>query len=164
MATAQEVIKNFMKSLDETSLSGESAVDEAIQACSDFNSISDAISQMVSDCKNASSATAFLTDYCGIILDNDDTGAITGSDAGGSTTKTADSIVPENGSLTTYTNNSFTTNGLKVELVTFPDSDYENHGDLTQDLAGVRGGGCDGLADCLRGFCCNGFVVHRDTS
>ena len=131
MATAQEVIKNFMKSLDETSLSGESAVDEAIQACSNFNSISDAISQMVSDCKKASSATSFLTDYCGIILDNEDTGAITGSDAGGSTVKTAESIVPEVGSLSTYTNNSFTTNGLNVQLVTFSDDDYENHYEST---------------------------------
>ena len=39
--------------------------------------------------------------YCGIDLTNDDTGAITGADAGGSVVnKTATSIVPEDGDLT----------------------------------------------------------------
>ena len=37
----------------------------------------------------------FLKEYCGITLLNEDTGSITGSDAGGATVKTADSIVPE---------------------------------------------------------------------
>ena len=41
----------------------------------------------------------FLQEYCGITLLNDDTGAITGSDAGGATVKTAESIVPEEGTL-----------------------------------------------------------------
>jgi Ca2+-binding RTX toxin-like protein len=41
----------------------------------------------------------FLKDYCGIILMNDDTGAITGWDAGGATVKTAESIVPETGTI-----------------------------------------------------------------
>lgn len=36
MATQQEVIKAFMKSLDTTTLSGEAALDEAIRACSNF--------------------------------------------------------------------------------------------------------------------------------
>lgn len=39
----------------------------------------------------------FLKEYCGIILYNNDTGAITGSDAGGEEEKTAVSIVPETG-------------------------------------------------------------------
>ena len=41
----------------------------------------------------------FLKEYCGITLVNEDTGAITGSDAGGETEKTAESIVPETGKL-----------------------------------------------------------------
>ena len=41
----------------------------------------------------------FLKEYCGITLLNEDTGAITGSDAGGATAKTAESIVPETGTL-----------------------------------------------------------------
>ena len=41
----------------------------------------------------------FLSDFCGIDLTNDDTGSITGYDAGGTTVKTAESIVLESGSL-----------------------------------------------------------------
>ena len=40
-------------------------------------------------------AYIFLEKYCGIDLNNKDTGAITGSDAGGSKTKTNRSVVPE---------------------------------------------------------------------
>ena len=64
----------------------------------------------------------FLKDYCGIILLNDDTGAvnydtgsITGSDAGGATTKTAESIVPETETLDDLTapaSSATTINGL----------------------------------------------------
>ena len=39
------------------------------------------------DLNNSTSYTEFLEDKCGIILGNEDTGAITGSDAGGSVTK-----------------------------------------------------------------------------
>ena len=58
------------------------------------------------DCISYLTAAIFLKDYCGIILPqgtnlcvnyNDDTGAITGSDAGGPTEKTASSVVPEIG-------------------------------------------------------------------
>ena len=79
-ASPQDVIKNFMASLDQTNLSGESALDEAISACSNgaFSTIQEAIDQMVSDCRTSSSANAFLADYCGIDLNNADTGAITG--------------------------------------------------------------------------------------
>ena len=117
MSTQQEVIKKFMASLDKTNLKGTAALDEAIRACSNFNSLQEAFNKMVSDCSNASSADDFLKNYCGIILDNEDTGAITGSDAGGSKVKTAESIVPESGSLDTSFNlTSFTVNGLTVTL------------------------------------------------
>ena len=117
MSTQQEVIKKFMASLDKTTLKGTAALDEAIRACSNFNSLQEAFNKMVSDCSNASSADDFLKNYCGIILDNEDTGAITGSDAGGSKVKTAESIVPESGSLDTSFNlTSFTVNGLTVTL------------------------------------------------
>ena len=46
-------------------------------------SIQTLINQMVEDCKTTGNATKFLKDYCGIDLDNTDTGAITGSDADG---------------------------------------------------------------------------------
>ncbi len=116
MATQQEVIKKFMKSLDTTTKSGTAALDEAIKACSTFKNMQDAVDKMVADCKAAKSADDFLKTYCGIILDNDDTGAITGSDAGGSTVKTKESIVPESGSLKNFTGDSFTVDGLTIKL------------------------------------------------
>ncbi len=73
----------------------------------------------------------FLLDKCGINLYNEDTGAITGADAGGSVTKTAESIVPEEGNLEdNYLNNPFDTlnvNGLTISLSKF-DSDGNGYG------------------------------------
>ncbi len=116
MATQQDVIKNFMAILDTTTEKGEDALDAAISAVSNFSSYADFRAQLLSDCKTAGSADNFLRNYCGIILDNSDTGAITGADAGGSTVKTAESIVPESSALINFTGDSFTTNGLTVKL------------------------------------------------
>lgn len=117
MANQQGVIKAFMKALDITTAKGSDAIDAAVKACSNFGGVQAVITQMVSDCKNAKSADDFLKTYCGINLSNKDTGAITGFDAGGSSIKTAESIVPENNSLNTnFKSNSFTVNGLKVNL------------------------------------------------
>ena len=103
MATQQEVIKGFMASLDATTLKSTAALDEAIKKASGnkFSTIQEAIAAMKKDIAAAGNADKFLKDYCGIILDNDDTGAITGSDAGGAKVKTAESIVPESGALDT---------------------------------------------------------------
>ena len=130
MATSQQdVIKAFMKSLDRTSSSGKSAVDEAIKACSNykFSTAQEVINQMVSDCNKAGSADSFLKDYCGIILDNSDTGAVSGSDMGGSQVKTAESIVPESGSLSYFTGDSFYSNGLNFQLSYVYDNYYDYH-------------------------------------
>ena len=67
---------------------GKAAIDEAIRACSSFTDIDDVISNMVYDRARSSSGDAFLQTYCGINLHNTDDGAITGSDAGGSSIKT----------------------------------------------------------------------------
>ena len=115
MATQQDVIKQFMAVLDKTTSQGEDALDEAISACTNFSSYADFRAQLLSDCKAVGNATTFLKTYCGIDLSNTDTGAITGSDAGG-TTKTSTSVVPESGSLSNFTGNSFTVNGLTVKL------------------------------------------------
>ena len=124
--TQQEVIKKFMASLDKTSQMGISAVDEAIKACSKFSSAEEVIKKMLKDCKNAKSADDFLKTYCGINLDNDDTGAIIGKDAGGPVVKTAESIVPESKALdTSFTGNSFTVGYLTVKL-----GDNKNFSDL----------------------------------
>ncbi len=114
--TQQEVIKAFMKSLDKTSKKGSKALDAAIKACSPFSSFQTAKNAIIRDCKNAKSADDFLKTYCGIDYDTEDNGAITGSDAGGSTTKTDESVVPESGSLKTYKKNSFKVKGLTVKL------------------------------------------------
>lgn len=116
MATQQEVIKAFMNSLDKTTLQGTEAVDEAIKACSTFNSFKELKAALIKDCKNAKNADDFLKTYCGIDYSTDDSGAITGSDAGGSKVKNDASLIPESGSLKTYKKTSFTKKGLTVKL------------------------------------------------
>lgn len=118
--SAQSVIKNFMSTLDNTTKSGTAALDEAVASVSKFKSWSELISTMASDCAAyAGDGNGFLQEKCGIILNNSDTGAITGSDAGGGTTKTADSIVPESGDWTYPASSSFTVNGLTVNINNF---------------------------------------------
>ena len=120
----QDVIKKFMNSLDTTNDSGMSAVNQAIKAASGgyFLNINNVVDQMVADCQAAGDADTFLKNYCGIDLSNDDTGAITGSDAGGSEVKTASSIVPESGDLDSFTGSSFTVNGVTFQLASFNSS------------------------------------------
>ena len=116
--TQKDVIQRFMKILDTDNSDGIARLNQAVNYASGgyFTNINAAFEQMVSDCKNSKSADEFLKNYCGIDLSNDDTGAITGKDAGGSTEKTDASIIPESGSLKNFTGNTFTTNGLTVTL------------------------------------------------
>lgn len=114
MATQQEVIKAFMKSLDKTTKSGRTAINSAVKACSNFKSLQDVVDNLISDCQSATSADNFLLEKCGIIIGNADTGAITGKDAGGSKIKTAESIVSETAKASYPSGTSFTRRGLKV--------------------------------------------------
>ena len=115
--SAQTVIKNFMSVLDSTSNQGTAALDEAVAKVSNFKSWSELVSTMAADCTAyGSDGDGFLKDCCDIILDNTDTGAITGLDAGGGSTKTAESIVPENGSWSYPTSTSFKIQGLTVNV------------------------------------------------
>ena len=128
MATAQGVIKDFMKTLDNnTSLSGTAALDAAVKSVSNFSSWSELTQTMVKDCAAYNGNYAgFLKDMCNIVLDNEDTGAISGSDAGTGSTKSAESIVPESGSITYPASNVFEIQGLTVtvpELSTLTDSE-----------------------------------------
>ena len=116
MATQQDVIKAFMAALDATTSRGSSALDAALKACSDFETLQDFKDKIISDCAAVNDSTTFLRDYCGIIIGNDDTGAITGSDAEGGIVKTAESVVPESGDLINFTGNEFTVDGLTVKL------------------------------------------------
>ncbi len=121
--TQQSVIKNFMTILDSTAISlinrnininnDEKYLDEgivnvlneAVRYASNglywtwsellygtrFNGIITALSKFKGTAEN------FLLNYCGIVLNNDDTGAITGKDAGGSVNaKNKDNIIQEN--------------------------------------------------------------------
>ena len=116
--TQQSVMKSLIRSLkDNTSVTNyTTALDRAIQSVTEyFTGIQNALNRFKSDFNSSGGGDKFLRDYCGIILDNEDTGAITGWDAGGSTVKTAESIVPEYSS-TVYQpyGNSFTTSGLTL--------------------------------------------------
>lgn len=125
--TQQNVIKSFMKALDESTLlvkSAEKALNAAVKYASNnkFTTWKALLDSFISDVRKHGSKEevtfeqvskedgrtvlipqaethAFLTKYCGIDLKNEDTGAITGFDAGGSKVKTAKSIVPENGTM-----------------------------------------------------------------
>lgn len=95
--TPQLVIQAFMKSLSETNSNESTSIDEAINYATGgkFVSRTDLVNRFIADLDNSPSYTDFLADFCDIILGNADTGAITGSDAGGDKTKTAKSVVPE---------------------------------------------------------------------
>ena len=117
MATQREVIAAFMRSLDTTTLTGEAALDEAIRSCSTFTGFAELKAAMIRDINDARSGDDFLKRLCGIDYDTDDTGAITGSDAGGATSKDKYNVVPEDGDLdTSFTDSEFTVNGLTVKL------------------------------------------------
>ncbi len=121
MGTQQETIRSFMHSLDETTLTGYAALDEAVRASSKFDGMQDLIDHFLADAGDGSSWQSFLEDRCGIILDNEDTGSITGSDTGGGEVKTAESIVPETGApIESYPDGSFTVKGLTLKV---PDAD-----------------------------------------
>jgi len=119
ISTQQEIIKRFMYYLDNTTDSGKIALDAVVNYASDgyFPDVNSLMKQMIADSQNLS-ADDFLVEKCGIDLSNEDTGAITGSDAGGEMTKTAKDIVPETGELdTSFNETSFTTNnGLTFHL------------------------------------------------
>ena len=124
-STPQQVIRALMHSFDKTTKSGMDAFDEAINystggTIKDKNQL---VQQFMADLNGSANYTDFLKNYCDIILDNADTGAITGSDAGGGGTKTAESVVPETGFPVTSkglpTLGSVTTiNGLNVHWPT----------------------------------------------
>ncbi|MBE8951656.1 MAG: hypothetical protein SR1Q7_00745 [Quinella sp. 1Q7] len=105
--TQQDALKKFMSSLDSSMIELEKTnsqtdivalLNKAVKVASGdkYSTIAKAVEAMAKECKNATSANDFLLNYCGINLSNDDTGAISGSDAGG-TLKTAKSIIPESG-------------------------------------------------------------------
>ena len=105
-------IQAFMHTLAGTSARGVAALDQAVRSSSPFKNFQDLRNHFLADCQKASSAEQFLESYCGINLNNKDTGAITGWEAGGVTTKTAESVVQGSGKMKNFTGTSFTKRGL----------------------------------------------------
>ena len=131
--TQQDIIKRFTSFLDTTSYSRMDAVDAAINYATNgyFKSANAVINGMTNDIRSSSNGDYFLKNYCGINLDsnNEDTGAITGLDAGGSSiAKTAESVIPEIGNLdTSFSDKSFTAdNGLTFTLGKWTTYDTQN--------------------------------------
>ncbi len=114
MATQQDVIKKFVEALGANAV-GIDLLDAAVKASSEnrFSSWEDLRSSYIAAVKAYSGTTeveqnSFLKKYCGIDLDDKDTGSITGSSAGGLLVKTAESIVENNDSGCSYPTNAFT--------------------------------------------------------
>ena len=134
MASQVAVIKTLVKALTQvTSQTGANAVNMAMVAIGlpGYTSLLNTFNQAYS---SAITTQNFLSQYCGINLNNSDTGAITGSDAGSSKTKTAESIIPESTSekeLTEAEYSSFTKKGLTVNVI------YNNN-DLTKQRLIVK--------------------------
>lgn len=101
-ATALDTIQVLMGTLDATRKMGFAAMDEAVVNCSlgKYSSLKELVDAFINDAATKSSsnrdeAKAFLKEYCDVDMDNEDTGAITGADAGGPVVKNKESIVPE---------------------------------------------------------------------
>ena len=111
MATAVDTIKTLMNSLTEYSnrddYIGMIALDKAVRASTYFADTSTAIDKLVDllkDTEKYPNTDTRLKEATGMVIGaekdyNADTGAITGSNAGGLTVKNAADIVPETGSL-----------------------------------------------------------------
>ncbi len=113
MATAVETVKNFIGVLknysqDSTQV-GRIALDEAIRQTTIFSSLEEATNElkaMLADTETYPDTDTRLQKATGMVIGgirdySVDTGAISGSNAGGSTVKNAQSIVPEDGDLST---------------------------------------------------------------
>ncbi|MBR1580950.1 MAG: hypothetical protein IJ668_10765 [Selenomonadaceae bacterium] len=110
----RDVIRNYVQFAANSNLDGSSLVDAAIRASSHFNSLQDVINHMVSDCRTANDADTFLRDYCGIIYDNDDGGAVIGWDNGGLTSMNYSALMPASGDASYPSGDSFTIDGLTI--------------------------------------------------
>ena len=107
MATAVETVKNFMNVLknysQDDSQVGRIALDEAVRRVTTFSSLGEAVDELkktLADTETYPDTTTRLQKATGMIIGKEgdysaDTGAISGANAGGSTTKNAASIVPE---------------------------------------------------------------------
>ena len=127
MATELKVIQNFMKVLTgskgDSSKHATKSLDDAVYYASNgrFTSLQDAIDTFADGVAYANQLSLnqkkrWLAENCGIIMDNEDTGALTGQDAGG-TLKTSKSVVNENGNsyYGSYPSSSTVIGGVEFE-------------------------------------------------
>ena len=115
MATAVETTKTLMNTLKnystDESYVGVTALDEGIRTSTFFANTEEAIYKLIknlSDTETYPDTSTRLQKATGMVIGAEgdysvDTGAITGSNAGGSTVKNAQDIVPESGDLSTAT-------------------------------------------------------------
>ena len=115
MATAVETTKTLMNTLKnystDESYVGVTALDNAIRTSTIFSNTENAIGKLIkdlSDTETEPDTSTRLQKATGMVIGAEgnysvDTGAITGSNAGGSTVKNAQDIVPESGDLSTAT-------------------------------------------------------------
>ncbi|MBE8949193.1 MAG: hypothetical protein SR3Q1_01130 [Quinella sp. 3Q1] len=118
MSTPVGIIKKFVDTLTKTKKTGTAAADEAFKAVG-AKSYKTLESSFSSAQDKYSSIKDFLEQACGVRTTNTDTGAITGSDAGGDTVKTAESIVPETAAAKNPTSaeyKSFTKGGVTFNI------------------------------------------------
>ncbi|MBQ4403819.1 MAG: hypothetical protein II857_05355 [Selenomonadaceae bacterium] len=118
MSTPVGIIKKFVDTLTKTKKTGTAAADEAFKAVG-AKSYSAFKSKFNTDKASINLMDDFLKEKCDIRLNNDDTGAITGSDAGGDTVKTDESIVPETAKAKNPTSaeyKSFTKGGVTFNI------------------------------------------------
>lgn len=109
MATATETMHGFINTLrkysESTGMIGVDNLEDAVRSVSTASSITDFRSQFVSEVTSTEKFSVVnerLKEVCGIIIGGEDTGAVISYNAGTSTTTvTAESIVPEDGDLST---------------------------------------------------------------
>ena len=119
-------IQAFMSTLD-SAANASTALDAAVSAATGgtYATMSALRNQAQADFNNAGNVTNFLSTYCDIDLTNADTGSITGLDAGGSTAKTAESVVPESTQPSVWTSPSGKTTIIDNLKITWPDLEEE---------------------------------------
>lgn len=126
--TGTESVSHFMNSLKEGSgAMTADRINAAIAAGSKgkFTSFDGLKAAMAADEARATSDDDFLKRFCGINLDNLDTGAISGHDAGGSRDQmTAESIVPEGGSTKFWANPTQKTTNIEGLSVKWQEGEF----------------------------------------
>lgn len=142
VADQQDSIVSFMTYLDGcTSGTPQELLDGAIKfgSAGMFKDEAALVNSFVEAMRNSNGD---LLEVCGINLNNDDTGSITGLDAGGERAKTAESVVPEEKAF--YGGNTKGSSFIRGLTVNWPD-------DISDDMQKAIAGALDSqwLSNCM---------------